>query len=95
MHSHFAYGICFILPILAIVVLIVDRRLDRENKLFMWEAILGWAAAFVLGALTFFIGHALAWVVHGIMILIGILNIIGYVTHLPFVDALAAKIVRD
>lgn|GEM_PF-3255373 len=94
MESHIAYGVCFILPFLAIFVLIFDRLLSRENKQFMWEALIGWAAAFVLGAISFFMGHALAYVMHAVMIFIGILNIIGHVTHLPFADKLAAKIIK-
>ncbi len=94
MHSNVAYGVCFILPVLAIVVLIVDRQLGVENKRFMWEAIIGWAAAFILGALTFFIGHALAYVVHAVMIFVGVLCILGHVTHLPLADKAAAYIVK-
>ena len=94
MENHVAYGVCFILPFLAIIVLIIDKQLSRENKQFMWEAILGWIAAFILGALTFFISHALAWVVHAIMIIIGLVNIFSHEMHLPFLDGLAAKIVK-
>ena len=94
MESHIAYGVCFILPFIAIIALLVDRRLDRENHQFMWEAVLGWLAAFVLGAATFFIGYALAWVVHAIMIFIGVLNLTGQVTHLPLLHIPAEKIAR-
>ena len=94
MDRHIAYGVCFIVPLLAVIVLLIDRQLNSENKQFMWEAVLGWIAAFILGAVTFFISYALAWVVHAIMIFIGILNIIGHVTHLPFIDGLAAKLVK-
>lgn len=94
MKSSMAYGVCFILPIVAVIALIVDRNMNRENKLFMWEAVLGWAAAFILGALSFFMSHALAWIVHAIMIFIGIINLTGNETHLPFVSVLAEKIVK-
>ncbi len=94
MKSSLAYGVCFILPFIAVIALIVDRKMNRENKVFMWEAVLGWAAAFVLGALSFFMHHALAWVVHAIMIFIGIINLTGNITHLPFVSLLADKIVK-
>lgn len=94
MKDNLAYGVCFILPLIAVIALIFDRKLNRENKVFMWEAVLGWAAAFVLGALSFFMYYALAWVVHAIMIFIGIINIAGNITHLPFVSVLAEKIVK-
>ena len=94
MESNIAYGVCFILPIVAVIALIVDREMSSENKQFMWEAVLGWIAAFILGALTFFIKNALAYVVHLIMIFIGVLNLIGNITHLPFIDKVAAKIVK-
>ena len=95
MDSHIAYGVCFILPIVAVIALIVDREMTRENKQFMWEAVLGWIAAFILGALTFFIKNALAYVVHIIMIFIGVLNLLGHITHLPFIEKLAGMIVKD
>lgn len=94
MKNNVAYGVCFILPIVAVLALILDRGMNRENRVFMWEAVLGWAAAFILGALTFFCHHALAWVVHVIMIFIGVINLLGNETHLPFVSILAEKLVR-
>ena len=94
MESHIAYGVCFILPIVALAALLVDRDMERENKLFMWEALIGWAAAFVGGALTFFIAHILAWIIHAVMIFFGVLNLTGRVTHLPFADKLAEMIVK-
>ena len=94
MFSHIAYGVCFIFPPLAIVVLLVDKELSHENKQFMWEALIGWAVAIVLGALTFFMWHILAWVMHAILIFIGVLNLTGHVTHLPFADRLADRIAR-
>ncbi|MBR3383509.1 MAG: hypothetical protein IKG85_10815 [Clostridia bacterium] len=94
MKDSMAYGVCFILPIVAVIALIVDRNLNRENRIFMWEAVFGWVAAFVLGAASFFMHHALAWVVHAIMIFIGIINLTGNITHLPFVSALAEKLVK-
>lgn len=94
MRSNIAYGVCFILPIVAVLALIIDRGMNRENKQFMWEAVFGWVAAIVLGALSFFMKYALAWVVHAVMIFFGILNIAGNVTHLPFVSALAEKVVK-
>ena len=94
MKNNVAYGVCFILPIVAVLALNLDRGMNRENRVFMWEAVLGWAAAFILGALTFFCHHALAWVVHAIMIFIGVINLLGNETHLPFVSILAEKLVR-
>lgn len=93
MHSNIAYGVCFIIPILAIIVLLIDRSLSKENKQFMWEAILGMAAAIILGFATFFIKGALGWIVFAVMVIFGIINIFGSETHLPFVDRFAAKIV--
>lgn len=95
MKSNIAYGVCFILPPVAVAALIADRKLNSENKRFMWEAVIGWIAAFILGALTFFMHHALAWVVHAILIFIGVLNLVGYVTHLPFASLLAEKMVKE
>ena len=94
MRSNIAYGVCFILPIVAVAALIFDRNLNRENKQFMWEAVFGWLAAFILGALSFFMKNALAYVVHAVMVFFGILNIAGSVTHLPFVSVLAEKLVK-
>ena len=94
MKSNVAYGVCFILPPVAVAALIADRKLNTENKQFMWEAVIGWAAAIILGALSFFMHYALAWVVHAILIFIGILNLAGNVTHLPFASLLAEKIVK-
>lgn len=94
MKSNVAYGVCFILPIVAVLALIIDRSLTRENKQFMWEAVMGMAAAIILGLLTFFLYYALAYVVWAIMIFFGVLNLIGNVTHLPFVSALAEKLVK-
>ena len=94
MKSNMAYGVCFILPPIALIALIVDRRMNKENRQFMWEAVLGWLAAFIFGALTFFMHHALAWVVHAIMIFIGIINLTGNITHLPFVSVVAEKLVK-
>ena len=94
MKSSMAYGVCFILPPVALLALVLDRRINRENRLFMWEAVLGWICAFILGALTFFMHHALAWVVHAIMIFIGIINLTGNITHLPFLSVPAEKLVK-
>lgn len=94
MKRSMAYGICFILPPIAVLALIFDRRMNRENKQFMWEAVLGWICAFILGALSFFMYHALAWVVHALMILIGIINLTGNIVHLPFLSVPAEKLVK-
>ncbi|MBO6060643.1 MAG: hypothetical protein J6P98_00810 [Clostridia bacterium] len=94
MRSNVAYGVCFILPIVAVLALIIDRGMNRENKQFMWEAVLGLVAAILLGALTFFMKYALGWVVYAVMIFFGFLNIFGGATHLPFVSVLAGKIVK-
>lgn len=94
MKNNIAYGVCFIVPVVAILALILDRGLNRENKQFMWEAVMGLAAALILGLLTFFLHHALGWVVWVIMVFFGVLNIAGNVTHLPFVSVLAEKLVK-
>ena len=94
MKSNVAYGVCFILPVIAVAALIFDRGMTKENRVFMWEAVIGWACAFILGALTFFFHNALAWVVHIIMVFIGIINLLGNETHLPFIQVLAEKLVK-
>ena len=94
MERNIAYGVCFIFPILAVVVLIVDRELNTENKQFMAEAILGMLAAIVLGIATFFLKHALGWVVWSIMIFIGLLNLTGNTTHLPFISSLVERYIK-
>lgn len=94
MERNIAYGVCFIFPILAIVVLIADRSLNTENKQFMCEAILGLVAGIVLGLATFFLKHALGWVVWAIMIFIGVINLTGNITHLPFISSLVERYVR-
>ena len=94
MDSHVAYGVCFIIPILAIVVLLIDRALTRENKQFMWEALIGLVAAIILGLITFFMHHALGYVLYAIMLFIGILNLTGHITHLPFADKLATWLAK-
>lgn len=94
MKANVAYGVCFIVPIVAVFALIFDRAMTRENKQFMWEAVFGMAAAIILGLLTFFLYYALAYVVWAIMIFFGVLNLIGNTTHLPFVSYLADKIVK-
>ena len=94
MDNHVAYGVCFIVPILAIVALIADRQMTKENKQFMWEAVIGLVAAILLGLITFFMRHALGYVMYAIMLFIGVLNLIGHITHLPFADRLAEIIAR-
>lgn len=94
MKSNVAYGVCFIVPLLAIAALIADRRMNKENKQFMWEAVLGLAVVIILGALTFFMRHALGWAAYAIMVFIGIINLIGNETHLPFLSVLAEKLVK-
>ncbi len=94
MKSSMAYGVCFILPPIAVLALILDRRMNRENRQFMWEAVLGWACAFILGALSFFMYYALAWVAHAIMVFIGIINLTGNITHLPFLSVPAGKLAK-
>ena len=92
MKDNIAYGVCFIVPIVAVIALIVDRAMNMENKQFMWEAVLGMAAAIILGLLPFFIRGALGYVVWLIMIFIGILNLFVSITHLPFISVIAEKI---
>lgn len=94
MRNNIAYGVCFICPIVAILALVLDKGMNRENKQFMWEAVLGLAAALILGLLTFFLHHALGWVVWVIMVFFGVLNLAGSVTQLPFVSVLAEKLVK-
>ncbi len=94
MDDHVAYGVCFIVPILAIAALITDRKMTNENKQFMWEAIIGLVAAILLGLLTFFMKHALGYVMYAIMLFIGVLNLVGHITHLPFADRLAEVLSR-
>ena len=91
MKDNIAYGVCFIVPIVAVIALIVDRAMNMENKQFMWEAVLGMAAAIILGLLTFFIRGALGYVVWLIMIFIGILNLFVSITHLPFISVIAER----
>lgn len=94
MKTNIAYGVCFIVPILSLVVLLTDKALTRENKQFMCEAVMGMITAIVLGLLSFFMHYALAYVVWAIMIFFGVLNLTGRITHLPFLSALAEKIVK-
>ncbi|MCR5808342.1 MAG: hypothetical protein K6G56_02140 [Clostridiales bacterium] len=94
MERNVAYGLCFIFPLLAVVAFIADRNMNTENKQFMCEAILGMLCAIVLGALTFFLKGALGYVVWLIMIFIGVINLTGNITHLPFISALVERYVR-
>jgi predicted membrane-bound dolichyl-phosphate-mannose-protein mannosyltransferase len=94
MKSNVAYGVCFIIPFVAVFALILDRGMNRENRVFMWEAVIGWAIAIILGAITYKLGCALGWVIYAIMIFIGVINLLGNETHLPFISVLAEKLVK-
>ncbi|MBO4849093.1 MAG: hypothetical protein J5586_08075 [Clostridia bacterium] len=92
MKDNIAYGVCFIVPVVAVLALILDRGMNNENKQFMWEAVLGMIACVILGLLTFFLRGALGYVAYLIMVFIGVLNLFVSITHLPFISVVAEKI---
>ncbi len=103
MENNIAYGLCYLIPIISIVVLATDKELTRDNKLRMWESIIGviaYVALYVIAAILFFV-PVLPWIIDVFaylvtiyIVVVAILNFVGKDTHVLVADKLAAKIVK-